>query len=61
MRPIQDDHRKVRGSGMMTEMVWYSTTLYYCVELRLTRLSPSSQLPMAATAMEGNAGFVFLS
>lgn len=61
MRPIQDDPRKVRGNGMMAEMVQYSTTLLLCGVETHEAASPSSQLPMVATAMERNTGFVFLS
>lgn len=46
---------------MMAEMVQYSTTLLLCGVETHEAASPSSQLPMVATAMERNTGFVFLS
>lgn len=50
-----------RGNGMMAEMLWYSTTVLLCGVEAHEAASPSSQLPMAVTAMERNTGFVFLS
>lgn len=46
---------------MMAEMLWYSTTVLLCGVETHEAASPSSQLPMAATVMERNTGFVFLS